>query len=95
MNFQAVLMFFINGSSFIHLDPFWTYYLIYKSTKRAQIGKCIYTLSGYATTYEFWNEATQSSKTRISQFLILPTHQSKGLGKELLSVLLIIIIGNL
>lgn len=83
LNFQAVLMLFINGSSFIHLDSHWIYYLLYKSIKHN--GANVYALQGYATTYEFWEDKPRCS-TRISQFLILPTYQKQGLGKDLLKV---------
>lgn len=76
-------MFFINGSSFIHLDSHWIYYLVYKIVK-CNDGRT-YILQGYATTYEFWNNKPKYI-TRISQFLILPIYQKQGLGKDLLSV---------
>ena len=85
MNFQSVFMLFIDGLSFIQLDPYWTYYIIYRVAKlHGHKGHDYYSVEGYATTYEFWEAQADRCRTRISQFLILPTHQRQGFGKELL-----------
>jgi len=77
-------MFFIDGLSFIQLDPYWTYYVIYKETILPKAKKPIYSVCAYSTTYEFWDDNNTNCKTRISQFLVLPPYQGKGFGKELL-----------
>jgi GNAT superfamily N-acetyltransferase len=85
MNFQSLLIFFIDGLSFIKLDPYWNYYILYKKTKVNN--KLCYSVVGYATTYEFWRESDSFCKNRISQFLILPSYQSQGFGTQLLDVI--------
>ncbi len=78
-------MLFIDGLSFIQLDPYWTYYVIYKVVKNPSHPKHpFYAVAGYSTTYEFWEMHADRCRTRISQFLILPPYQRKGFGKELL-----------
>lgn len=84
-NFQSLLIFFIDGLSFIKLDPYWNYYILYK--KEAVEGKLCHSVVGYATTYDSWRDAEVLCKTRISQFLIIPSYQSKGFGTQLLDVL--------
>lgn len=86
MNFQSVLMFFIDGLSFIEVDPYWTYYILYKKSQCPATKIFAYSIMGYATTYEFWEHGDSECRTRISQFLILPPFQSKGFGTELLDV---------
>ena len=84
MNFEALLIFFIDGLSFIELDPYWNFYIMYRKNRTA--GKLNYFVVGYATTYEFRDEINDQFKARISQFLIIPLHQNKGFGTQLLDV---------
>ncbi len=86
MNFQSVLLFFIDGLSYIELDPFWTYYILYKRARSKEVQEDVYSVVGYATTYEFWKQSVQQCRTRISQFLILPSYQRQGFGTALLGV---------
>ena len=86
MNFQSVLLFFIDGLSYIELDPYWTYYILYRRSRLESIKEDAYSVMGYATTYEFWKQEAKECRTRISQFFILPPNQRRGLGTELLDV---------
>jgi histone acetyltransferase 1 len=86
MNFQSILLLFIDGLSFIELDPYWTYYIIYKKTQLPSTRNYSYAVAGFATTYEFWDKNAGQCRTRISQFLILPPYQRQGFGTELLDV---------
>eukprot|EP00826_Nyctotherus_ovalis_P027743 TRINITY_DN2170_c0_g5_i9.p1 TRINITY_DN2170_c0_g5~~TRINITY_DN2170_c0_g5_i9.p1 ORF type:complete len:275 (+),score=70.24 TRINITY_DN2170_c0_g5_i9:458-1282(+) len=79
INLQAVMMFFIDGLSFIDHDPYWHYYLLYRVCKKKD-----FTLIGYATTYESHQSAIKY-RTRISQMLILPLFQRKGFGAQILA----------
>ena len=86
MNFQAIFKLYIDGLSFIQVDPYWSYYLLYKVTFNYETSNFIYSIAGYATVYDFWKERKGKYNSRIGQFLILPPYQTKGLGKELLDV---------
>ena len=86
MNFQSLLIFFIDGLSFIKLDPYWNYYILYE--KKSIDHKFFYSIVGYATTYEYWNMLKNQYKARISQFLIFNPYQGKGFGTSLLDVTL-------
>jgi len=86
LNFQSVLLLFIDGLSFIELDQYWTYYILYKKKFLPALKAYIYPVVGYATTYEFWKPKADECRTRISQFLILPPFQKLGFGTHLLDV---------
>jgi histone acetyltransferase 1 len=81
-------MLFIDGLSFIELDPYWTYYILYKKSYISSVKEHAYSVVGYATTYEFWKNE-EECRTRISQFLILPPYQKQGFGTILLDVKLL------
>jgi len=76
---QILLLFFINGASFIEEDHNWRIYLLYKKEGGVHI------LVGFTTIYAFFREI-KTCRYRISQFLILPPYQRKGLGMHLISV---------
>ncbi len=85
MNFQSVLMFFIDGLSFIELDQHWTYYIMYK---KVRLGgkKRAFSVVAFATVYDFWDTKPGLCRTRISQFMTLPPYQKQGFGSALLDV---------
>uniref|UniRef100_A0A7S1KHK4 Histone acetyltransferase n=1 Tax=Vitrella brassicaformis TaxID=1169539 RepID=A0A7S1KHK4_9ALVE len=97
------LHWFIDGISEIDQDERWHVYVAYKrpltspggvdypshSRKlrpRASSGRpgCL-SLCGFATTYTFWS--LPSSRRRLSQFLIFPHYQRKGVGTDLLEMI--------
>lgn len=88
-------MMFIDGLSFIKVDPHWSYYILYKIIQIPLTKKITYVVVGYSTTYDFCNIHTNQCRTRISQFFIFPTYQRKGFGNELLDVHKNVIIGDI
>lgn len=90
---QALLIFFIDGASFISVDSNWCYFLVYCENK----------LVAYATAYEqkkslhgkrdISSASTPGKlgrytyKLRISQFIVLPTCQRLGIGSTLLELM--------
>eukprot|EP00123_Amoebidium_parasiticum_P011095 comp20505_c0_seq1/m.26217 comp20505_c0_seq1/g.26217 ORF comp20505_c0_seq1/g.26217 comp20505_c0_seq1/m.26217 type:complete len:386 (-) comp20505_c0_seq1:527-1684(-) len=80
---QVFSMFFIDACSLIDLtDPRWNFFYVWRKEKLA--GQTSYTFVGYSTTYNFYHYP-DSTLTRISQFLVLPPFQKKGIGRTLLS----------
>lgn len=72
-NIQHMLLFFIEGASFIEEDHRWEAYLLYKNDEE---------LIGYCTCYPFFFYPDKV-RMRISQILILPPYQGKGHGGRL------------
>jgi histone acetyltransferase 1 len=70
------MMYFIDGSSEIEVDPYWTYFLLVSKSEKITVG--------FATTYQFYQNAL-TMRNRISQYFILPPFQKIGLGKIILS----------
>ena len=60
---QALLQFYIEGASFINVDPFWHYFLVYMENK----------LVAYGTTFEEFHRSSKAGVT-ISQVLVLPPY---------------------
>lgn len=73
---QALLQFYIEGASFISVDPYWHYFLVYMDNK----------LIAYGTTFEEFHKSPKAGVT-ISQVLVLPPYQKLGIGSELLSII--------
>lgn len=80
--FQILSLLFIEGGSFIDTsDKNWGFYLVYQKSDDKDI------FVGYSTVYKYWNfqstKEVTKYKNRISQFVILPPYQGKGIGREL------------
>lgn len=76
---QTILIFFINGASFIEEDDNWKIFILYSRSNER------YNLAGFSTVYSFF-QGLEKCRNRISQFIILPPFQRKGLGLYLISV---------
>ena len=76
--FQQLFIFFIDGASFIDVDQNWRYFILLCKSQKSIVG--------FATTYQV-NEKLSRTATRISQFLILPPYQKRGLGKIILEAI--------
>ncbi|XP_025835388.1 histone acetyltransferase type B catalytic subunit-like, partial [Agrilus planipennis] len=76
--FQSVIVWYIDAASFIDLsDPKWLIFYLYEYRNRE------YYPVGFCTIYQFYKHPGKI-RARISQFLILPSHQRAGLGTRLL-----------
>ena len=73
---QAILKFYIESASFIPLDPFWHYFLVYMDNK----------LVAYATTFDEFLKTPKAPLT-ISQVLVLPPYQKFGIGSTLIEII--------
>ena len=73
---QAILKFYIESASFIPLDPYWHYFLVYMDNK----------LVAYATTFDEFLKVPKAPLT-ISQVLVLPPYQKFGIGSTLLETI--------
>eukprot|EP00124_Ichthyophonus_hoferi_P001925 Ihof_evm10s115 gene=Ihof_evmTU10s115 len=83
MRVQVLAFTFIDAASLIDLsDPRWNFFYVWKKEKEG--GKLLYDFAGYCTTYNFF-AYPDSLRTRISQFLVLPPYQQRGIGRSLLS----------
>lgn len=79
---QPLLIFFIDAASFIDeesgdIDARWELYLAVESTAAGHV------IVGFATTFEFFAWPDRS-RLRLSQLLVLPPHQRRGIGGALL-----------
>lgn len=78
---QLILPFFIEGANTINIEEyFWHYFIIYEKTKEN-----FYKVIGFCTLNHFHLDLYKY-RSMISQFMILPNHQRKGLGLLLLEV---------
>lgn len=84
---QILVLLFIEAGLYIdHADPLWDIYVMYEE----QEGK-LPELVGFATAYNYWKypgaEAFDAGsllvRKKISQFVVLPTHQGKRLGSDM------------
>ncbi|KND02790.1 histone acetyltransferase catalytic subunit HAT1 [Spizellomyces punctatus DAOM BR117] len=82
---QVFLLWFIEGASFLEEnDERWEMVLLFERQKKDE--KNIYSIVGYATYYPFFHYPDRK-RMRISQFIILPPYQARGLGERLYKVL--------
>ncbi|CEL93524.1 unnamed protein product [Vitrella brassicaformis CCMP3155] len=58
-----------------------------KLRPRASSGPGCLSLCGFATAYTFWSPSTSRRRLRLSQFLIFPHYQRKGVGTEFLQLI--------
>lgn len=80
--FETFIIWFIEAANYIDLsDPRWVIFYVYEKFVHPQSKKTFITPIGFAANYKFFHYP-DSSRLRVSQFFILPTHQSKGIGSE-------------
>ncbi|KAL7273790.1 histone acetyltransferase 1 [Rhizina undulata] len=88
-NLQILLLFYIEGASYIPLDDDewtnsrWDLFFLYETDEETSQQVFV----GYTTVYRYYyfdlKSASDLSRARISQFLILPNFQSQGHGGKL------------
>merc|ERR1712110_872418 len=82
---QAWIMFYIDAASFIDIDDDnWRIFLMFEKTGGP--GSERYAVVGYITVYQYYAYGRETNRTRprISQMLVLPPYQRRGLGSQLL-----------
>ncbi len=84
---QILVLLFIEAGSYIDIsDPLWDVYVLYKVTSR----DCP-SVVGFTTAYNYWkypghlnfDAGRHEVRKKISQFVVLPHYQGKGLGGEM------------
>uniref|UniRef100_A0A1B6D2L5 Histone acetyltransferase type B catalytic subunit n=1 Tax=Clastoptera arizonana TaxID=38151 RepID=A0A1B6D2L5_9HEMI len=83
---QTFILFYIDAASFIDVDDEkWCFFTVYEKFKN-QNQKIVYAVAGYATVYMYYAYPA-NIRPRVSQMLILPPFQKKGIGAQLLSTI--------
>ncbi|XP_046846730.1 histone acetyltransferase type B catalytic subunit-like [Xenia sp. Carnegie-2017] len=79
---QTFVLWYIDAASFLDMDDSkWDFFLMFK--KSSEVGITRFSIAGYTAVYRYY-AYPDMKRPRISQFLILPTFQKKGLGAKLL-----------
>jgi len=82
--FQFFIMFYIDAASYIDVDDDkWIFFTLFERYKSSDGGSTRYAFAGYLTAYRYF-AYPENQRPRISQMLILPPFQRKGLGAKLL-----------
>lgn len=71
---QAVLPFFVDGASQIDPNRYWKYFLVYEQNTDKLVALC--------TVFEAHHHA-EKFRLKISQVLVLPPYQRRGIGAKL------------
>ncbi|GFQ73880.1 histone acetyltransferase type B catalytic subunit [Trichonephila clavata] len=79
---QTLILWFIDAASYIdEEDERWDYFILHQCVKDGD--KKLYPFVGYATVYRYYAYPLKI-RPRISQMLVLPSYQKRGLGTKLL-----------
>lgn len=79
---ESFAMWYIDGASYIDVEDLnWSSFVVYE--KKTDGGDTWYTFMGYCTVYKYW-AYPDKQRPRVSQILILPPFQKKGVGAQLL-----------
>lgn len=79
-NMQTLILWFIDAASYILDDERWDYFVLHKHVKGE---KEMFPFIGFATVYRYY-AYPKMVRPRISQMLVLPTFQKRGLGSKML-----------
>lgn len=80
---QTLILWFIDAASYIEDDERWDYFVLHQHVKGEDK---MYPFIGYATVYRYY-AYPKMIRPRISQMLILPTFQKRGLGSKMLEAI--------
>ncbi|OQR75230.1 histone acetyltransferase type B catalytic subunit-like [Tropilaelaps mercedesae] len=82
MRMESFVMWFVDGAQYIDTtDENWNSFVLYQKRRLGEDTQ--YTFCGYCTVYKYW-AYPDKQRPRVSQILILPPFQRKGLGAQLL-----------
>lgn len=83
--FRTFVLFFIEAGSFIDQDDYrWDIYVLIEAKSKAFAGfVTVYPYFYYSTAEEFEKSQEMLVKKRISQFVVLPPYQHRGVGVQL------------
>lgn len=82
-NMQTLILWFIDAASYIEDDERWDYFVLHQHVKGKEES---YPFIGFATVYRYY-AYPKMIRPRISQMLILPPFQKKGLGSKMLDAI--------
>lgn len=82
---ESFIFWFIDASSSIEHDEKWRFFVVYERYENEE-GETRYASVGYASVYQYFHYPDKL-RPRISQFLILPPFQRKGIGRKLLETI--------
>ena len=78
-SYQSYLFLDIDNWSVIEEDPYWDYYILFEKSNSN------YSIAGFVTIYKSYH-SLDKFRMRISQFVILPHYQRKGLATKLYDI---------
>lgn len=81
---QTLILWFIDAASYILDDERWDYFVLHQHISDGE--KKTYPFIGFATVYRYY-AYPKMIRPRISQMLILPTFQKRGLGSKMLDAI--------
>lgn len=80
---QLFVLLFIEGASYIQEEESnWEFFTLYEKATSEEKGTTTWHFMGYTSLYKFWCWP-DSSRIRLSQFVILPPYQKQGHGGAL------------
>lgn len=83
--FESFIFWFIDASSRIEHDENWRFFVVFEKYNDVD-GEIRYASVGYASIYLCY-AYPDMKRPRISQFLILPPFQNKGIGSNLIETI--------
>uniref|UniRef100_T1IZF3 Histone acetyltransferase type B catalytic subunit n=1 Tax=Strigamia maritima TaxID=126957 RepID=T1IZF3_STRMM len=82
---QTFVLWYIDAASFIDVDDEkWKFYLVYEKYKDCENQR--FAIAGFCTVYHYY-AYPNLTRPRISQMLVLPPFQRRGIGAELLQTI--------
>lgn len=82
---ESFIFWYIDASSRIDHDDRWRFFVVFEKFENSE-GETRYASVGFATVYQYFHYPDKV-RPRVSQFLILPPFQRKGIGSKLLSTI--------
>lgn len=79
---ESFIFWYIDASSRIDHDERWKFFVVFEKFETKD-GETRYASVGYASVYQYFHYPNKI-RPRVSQFLILPPFQRKGIGSKLL-----------
>ncbi|CRK89279.1 CLUMA_CG003038, isoform A [Clunio marinus] len=82
---ESFLFWYVDASSRIAQDDRWRFFVVFEKFVNNE-GETRYASVGYASVYQYYHYPDKI-RPRVSQFLILPPFQRKGIGSKLLQTI--------
>lgn len=92
---QVMVLLYIEAGSYIDAsDPLWEFYVVYRDAD-AELEDQEPSLAGFVTAYNYWkypgasafDAGTSATRKKISQFVVLPPFQGRGVGAAVYTAL--------